>query len=71
VLLDAIARSDGTREDIAAKLLETDFADGILGPTSFDENGDIVDLAFAVYRARAGTWELAQVTRLSEVGRAP
>ena len=70
-LLDAIARSDGTREDIAAKLLETDLPDGILGPTSFDANGDIVDPAFAVYRARAGEWELDQVARPSDLGRAP
>jgi branched-chain amino acid transport system substrate-binding protein len=71
VLLDAIARSDGTREDIAAKLLETDIADGILGPTSFDENGDIVNPAFAVYRAKAGNWKLAQVTRPSDLAPAP
>jgi branched-chain amino acid transport system substrate-binding protein len=38
--LDAIARSDGTREDVVAKLFETDLPDSVIGPLSFDANGD-------------------------------
>lgn len=40
VLLDAIARSDGTRADIIAKMFETDLSDVATGQMSFDENGD-------------------------------
>ena len=40
VLLDAIARSDGTRKDVVKKLFATDGAKTVLGPMSFDGNGD-------------------------------
>jgi len=40
VALDAIARSDGTREDIVAKVFETDFSDSVVGPLSFNADGD-------------------------------
>lgn len=39
-VLDAIARSDGTRADIIAKLFETDLTDTATGPMSFNANGD-------------------------------
>ena len=56
VLVDAIGRSDGTRADIAAKVLETRFEEGILGPTSFDGNGDRVDAPVPLFQARDGAW---------------
>ncbi len=56
VLVDAIGRSDGTRADIAAKVLETKFDEGILGPTSFDRNGDRVDAPVPLFQARDGAW---------------
>ena len=56
VLVDAIGRSDGTRADIAAKVLETHFEEGILGPTSFDANGDRVDAPVPLFQARDGAW---------------
>ena len=71
VLLDAIARSDGTREDIAAKLLETDIPDGILGPTSFDENGDIEDPASRSSARESGRWAPLEVVQPSDFARAP
>jgi branched-chain amino acid transport system substrate-binding protein len=40
VLLDAIARSDGTRASVTRALLATRIRDGILGSFSFDANGD-------------------------------
>jgi len=40
VALDAIARSDGTREDIVVKLFETDLSDSLVGPLSFNADGD-------------------------------
>jgi len=38
--LDAISRSDGSREDIVSKLFETDLADSVVGPLSFNSDGD-------------------------------
>lgn len=41
VLLDAIARSDGTRASVVRELFETRVTDGLLGSFGFDPNGDI------------------------------
>ena len=56
IMLDAIAASDGTREDIIAKMFESDIQDGILGTFTFSENGDPVGdggatTAIVIYRA--------------------
>jgi branched-chain amino acid transport system substrate-binding protein len=56
VMLDAIAASDGTREDILAKLFATKVTDGLIGSWSFTENGDPqeasgVIVAFTMYKA--------------------
>ena len=40
VVLDAIARSDGTRAGVMSALFETDLTDTATGPMSFNENGD-------------------------------
>jgi len=40
VALDAIARSDGSREDIIAKVFETNIPDSVVGPLSFNADGD-------------------------------
>jgi branched-chain amino acid transport system substrate-binding protein len=56
VILDAIARSDGSREDIIAKMFETDIPDGIVGPMAFDENGDPRQRQISIFRADAGAW---------------
>ena len=52
VLLDAIARSDGTRKDVVRKLFATDRAKTVLGPMSFDGNGDPRWSVEALYRRR-------------------
>jgi branched-chain amino acid transport system substrate-binding protein len=56
VLLDAIARSDGTRKDVVEKLFATDRAKTVLGPMSFDGNGDPRWAVEAIYRATNGKW---------------
>ena len=64
-LLDAIARSDGSREDIAAKLFETDIEDGITGPISFNENGDPSEGRMSIFIGKDGDWafhKAAEVT---------
>jgi branched-chain amino acid transport system substrate-binding protein len=54
VLLDAIARSDGTRASVAHELFETDVKDGILGDFSIDKNGDTTAGAITIYRIVKG-----------------
>jgi len=64
-LLDAIARSDGSREDIVAKLLETDIADGITGPLSFNENGDPSEGRMSIFIGRDGDWAFHKAAEVS------
>jgi branched-chain amino acid transport system substrate-binding protein len=40
ILLDAIEASDGSREDVIAKMFETSIENGLLGTFNFNENGD-------------------------------
>jgi branched-chain amino acid transport system substrate-binding protein len=50
ILLDAIARSDGTRASVTRELFHTRIEDGILGDISFDRYGDLVEGPVTVYR---------------------
>ena len=50
VLLDAIARSDGTRMSVVRELFASKVRNGILGTFSFDRFGDIVPAPVAIYR---------------------
>jgi DNA-binding SARP family transcriptional activator/ABC-type branched-subunit amino acid transport system substrate-binding protein/streptogramin lyase len=52
ILLDAIARSDGTRGSVTEQLRQTDVRGGILGDVSWDEHGDLLDGPVTVFRAR-------------------
>jgi branched-chain amino acid transport system substrate-binding protein len=55
VLLDAIARSDGTRGSILDALFATRVDDGLLGSFRFDANGDISESPITILRvARRG-----------------
>jgi branched-chain amino acid transport system substrate-binding protein len=54
VLIDAIARSDGTRASVVKELFATRVTNGILGSFSFDRNGDIVPGPVGVYRFERG-----------------
>jgi DNA-binding SARP family transcriptional activator/ABC-type branched-subunit amino acid transport system substrate-binding protein len=49
-LLDAIARSDGTRRGVVAALHAMRASDSILGSLSFDGRGDTTNRAIAVWR---------------------
>ena len=56
IMLDAIAASDGTREDGIKQLFATTVTDGLLGSFSFNENGDPKDasgavVGFTIYKA--------------------
>ena len=50
ILLDAIARSDGTRASVTREVFRTRVSDGILGNIRFDRNGDLVDSPFTFVR---------------------
>jgi DNA-binding SARP family transcriptional activator/ABC-type branched-subunit amino acid transport system substrate-binding protein len=54
VLLDAIARSDGSRASVLREVRRTDVAEGLLGPVRFDASGDLAAPAVTVLRARLG-----------------
>jgi branched-chain amino acid transport system substrate-binding protein len=60
VALDAIGRSDGTREDVVAKLFETDIPDSVVGRLSFNEQGDPSGGTESVYKAVNGAWEFQE-----------
>jgi DNA-binding SARP family transcriptional activator/ABC-type branched-subunit amino acid transport system substrate-binding protein len=71
VLLDAIARSDGTRASVIRQLFRTKVKDGLLGDFTFDENGDISASPVTILRAeRAGgsntvqSFEGARIVRI-------
>jgi branched-chain amino acid transport system substrate-binding protein len=58
VMLDAIARSDGSRSDVIAKMFETELTDTATGPMSFNEDGDPAAGTEQLFRADGaqGTW---------------
>jgi branched-chain amino acid transport system substrate-binding protein len=63
-LVDAIGRSDGTREDVVAKLFETNITDGIVGPMSFNENGDPANGLISIFQAKGGKWTFVEAQQL-------
>jgi branched-chain amino acid transport system substrate-binding protein len=65
-LVDAIGRSDGTREDVVAKLFETNIEDGIVGPMSFDENGDPESPLMSIFKGTGGTWVFEESVQIEK-----
>jgi branched-chain amino acid transport system substrate-binding protein len=63
VLLDAIARSDGTRASVVEELFATRVENGILGSFSFDRLGDIDPAPVGVYRYQGGKLVVDGVVR--------
>ena len=54
LVLDAIARSDGTRSGIVDEILGAEVDDGLMGDFSIDENGDTSAQTVAVTEIRDG-----------------
>ncbi len=50
VLLDAIARSDGTRSSVVRQLFKTRVTNGLLGSFTFDHNGDTTADTVTIHR---------------------
>ena len=68
VLLDAIARSDGTRESVTRELMATHVRNGILGSFRFDRNGDTTQQRVTILRpSRAGPRSLVGIEGSSVV----
>jgi ABC-type branched-subunit amino acid transport system substrate-binding protein/DNA-binding beta-propeller fold protein YncE len=55
VVLDAIARSDGTRASVLEELRTTEVRDGLLGDFRIDRHGDITPAQIPIYRVPART----------------
>jgi branched-chain amino acid transport system substrate-binding protein len=54
ILLDAIARSDGTRSSVRDEVQRMDVANGILGDVAWDTRGDLLEGPVEVSRMRDG-----------------
>jgi branched-chain amino acid transport system substrate-binding protein len=52
VLLDAIARSDGTRRSVVDELFRTRVEGGLLGSFEFDANGDVSESPMTIVQVR-------------------
>jgi DNA-binding SARP family transcriptional activator/ABC-type branched-subunit amino acid transport system substrate-binding protein/streptogramin lyase len=61
ILLDAIARSDGTRGSVTEQLRQTNVRGGILGDVSWDGNGDLREGPVTVFKARDGEFVVDRV----------
>jgi ABC-type branched-subunit amino acid transport system substrate-binding protein/DNA-binding beta-propeller fold protein YncE len=55
LVLDAIARSDGTRESVLVELRNVEVEDGILGAFRIDARGDITPAQLPVFRVTGAT----------------
>jgi DNA-binding SARP family transcriptional activator/ABC-type branched-subunit amino acid transport system substrate-binding protein len=54
IMLDAIARSNGTRSSVTKQLFKTRITNGILGGFAFDDNGDTTADAVTIYQIANG-----------------
>src|SRR5215211_4030538 len=61
VILDAVARSDGTRASVVRELFRTRVQDGIVGDFSITATGDTTARAISAYRIEGGRQELLTV----------
>jgi hypothetical protein len=56
ILLDAIARSDGTRRSVLDEVKRTVVENGILGNIAWNARGDLLDAPFTILRVHDGTF---------------
>lgn len=61
LILDAIARSNGTRASVAHELLTAKVSDGILGNFAITPNGDTTADAITIYQVRNGTLQRLKI----------
>ncbi len=60
-ILDAIARSHGTRASVTHRLLTAKVHDGILGNFAIDQHGDTAADNITIYQIRNGTLVLFKI----------
>jgi branched-chain amino acid transport system substrate-binding protein len=63
LLLDAIARATGTRASVARAVLAAKVPNGLIGPVSFDADGDLRRPAVTVFRVHDRAAKIVQVVR--------
>ncbi|MFL5828781.1 MAG: glutaminyl-peptide cyclotransferase [Solirubrobacteraceae bacterium] len=61
VMLEAIARSDGTRASVTHELLTAKVSDGIVGNFAITPSGDTTADAITIYQIRNGKFQLLRV----------
>jgi branched-chain amino acid transport system substrate-binding protein len=54
VILQAIAKSDGTRAGVSSELFKVSIPNGILGPIAFNQNGDVSADPVTIYKVVNG-----------------
>jgi branched-chain amino acid transport system substrate-binding protein len=59
MMLAALEKSDGTREGVTAALAGAS-ADTVVGPITFDENGDPEDKFESIFQGKSGAWEFVE-----------
>lgn len=64
ILLDAIARSDGTRASVTDEVRQTQIQNGILGDVAFDAKGDLVEGPITILRFTHGDFVVDRVVRV-------
>jgi DNA-binding SARP family transcriptional activator/ABC-type branched-subunit amino acid transport system substrate-binding protein/DNA-binding beta-propeller fold protein YncE len=64
ILLDAIARSDGTRASVREEIRRTQVRNGILGNVAFDAKGDLVERPMTILRFARGDFVVDRVVRV-------
>jgi branched-chain amino acid transport system substrate-binding protein len=65
MMLAALEKSDGTREGVTQALAGAS-ADTVVGPITFDENGDPVDKFESIFQGKGGNWEFVEQFKAPE-----
>jgi branched-chain amino acid transport system substrate-binding protein len=65
MMLAALEKSDGTREGVTQALAGAS-ADTVVGPITFDENGDPVDKFESIFQGKGGNWEFIEQFKAPE-----
>jgi branched-chain amino acid transport system substrate-binding protein len=63
LLFDAIAESSGTRASVGRKVLAAHVTDGLIGPLSFDANGDPRPAPVTIFRVHERAAKIVRVVR--------
>jgi branched-chain amino acid transport system substrate-binding protein len=65
VILAALEASDGTRDGVTEQLFNVE-VDTVVGPLSFDENGDPAEKFESIFQAKGGEWTFLEQVAAAE-----